>query len=90
MIEIHFDHDYTGADGTAYPVDPYDDVARGALRYKYYKEGESGCEAVPDGRRIFMNIDKTVRYFVVVTNVDPTNTYNYLVGIETWPIPPAP
>jgi len=90
VIEIHFDHDYTGADGTANPVDPYDDVARGALRYKYYKEGESGCESVPDGRRIFINIDKTARYFVVVTNVDPTNTYDYLVRIETWPIPPPP
>ena len=90
VVEMHWDYNYTGADGAAMPVDPTDATASAALRFKLYKDGESGCVSVPDGRRTYMNVDKTAKYYVVVSNIDPTNTYNYLVGFETWPIPPQP
>ena len=60
------------------------------LRFKLYEDGEAGCESVPDGRRTFMNVDKNAKYYVVISNIDPVNAHNYLVGFETWPIPPAP
>ena len=71
VVEVHWDFNYTGADGAAMPADPNDDIARAALRFKLYKDGEAGCESVPDGRRTFMNVDKNAKYYVVISNVDP-------------------
>jgi hypothetical protein len=90
VVQVNWDFNYTGADGAAMPTDPNDALARAALRFKLYQDGESGCESIPDGRRTFMNIDKNKKYYVVISNVDPLAAHNYLVGFETWPVPPAP
>jgi hypothetical protein len=83
LIKINFDHNYQGADAYGYAVNFTDPNAAASMRYKFYKDGESGCETIPDGERIFSNLKKTDGYYAVVSNVDIDQAFDYLIGLET-------
>lgn len=91
VVELHFDWDgYTQADGWVIPVpgpNP-DPIATQALQYKFYKEGESDCQNVPDMWRTFYDPDPSEQYFLVISNTDHDDSHNYRVMFEIGPSPP--
>jgi hypothetical protein len=86
VVEVHFDHNYDGASGYAYAQNN-DTIGAQALEYKFYKEGEGGCEGIPEGPRTYMNVTPSDRYYVLITNTDISSAHDYVVNFENWPIP---
>lgn len=86
VVEVHFDHDYDGAAGFVWVID---NSASGdmSLEYKFYKEGEGGCEAVPEGPRTYYDVTTSDTYYVLITNKDINSSHDYEVNFETWPMP---
>jgi hypothetical protein len=93
VVEVIWDGSYDIAYGYAYPTAGTDDAdAAQALRYKFYREGESGCKDIPDGPRLFEKTDGEISpdnfYWVLISNIDPSNSHEYTVAFELSPIPP--
>lgn len=90
VVRLTFSHSYDLGNGWVSddPLNPNPD-ALAALEYKFYKDGESGCEAIPDGARDFSEgIDAGQVYYVIISNTDYDDTYEYVVQFELFPIPP--
>ena len=91
VVDLRWDWDgYTIADGNVFPVPGQDPMADGALRYKFYEEGELFCQTVPDGHRLFQNLDPQKRYYLVISNVDHDSSWTYRIRFEIGPVPPPP
>ncbi len=88
VVEIHFDFNYDIASGWVYPTNPDQyDPATMALEYKFYKEGENGCDQVPEKLRNYLNVQTADVYYVLIANKDIANTWDYTVAFEVSPIP---
>jgi hypothetical protein len=84
VIKINFNQPfaYVAATGDVALGDGELPEAELALRYKFYREGGEVCETIPDGRRTYQTIDeREFDYYLVVSNIDPNNTYSYRVVI---------
>ena len=90
VVDVRWDYKYDFGYGNVFAVPGSPVGANLALRFKLYEEGEVGCQTVKDGMRTYINPDPAKRYYVVVTNTSPTQTYTYRVGFEVIPIPPNP
>ncbi len=56
-----------------------------ALKYKFYEDGENGCEAVPDGPRTWPEGEGVApgkTYYVVISNTDYDAAYDYTITFE--------
>jgi hypothetical protein len=51
------------------------------LRYKVYRENESGCEALPDGQRQLQNVQNGSKVYVLLANVSLTDDFSYVVQV---------
>jgi hypothetical protein len=89
IVDVHWDFKYTGASGQVFAPLTQPPEANQAVRFKFYEEGESSCQSVPDGDRVYQNPDPAKQYYVVISNIDPTELYTYRVGFEVAPIPPS-
>lgn len=88
VVSIHWDHNYTGAWGHVFAPLGQPAKAADALRYKFYVDGESGCESVPDNERVYDHPDMGKTYYVLISNIDPMEMYTYRIGFEVSPVPP--
>ena len=88
VVEVHFDYNYEVAAGVVFPTNP-DPADRDvmALEYKFYVEGEGGCDQVPEGPRIYQNVTVSDVYYVLIANKDIANTWGYTVAFEVHPPP---
>lgn len=76
LVEVTFDHPMAVA---AFMAD--NDGDSNDLRYKVYVEGEAGCEAVPDGQRVFRPVPQFAERFVLVSNVSIDTPFTFVVQI---------
>jgi hypothetical protein len=92
VVDLRWDSDgYNFFSGWVFPTPltgQDDAAAREALRFKFYVEGEVGCEAVPDGGRMIENPDPSKRYYLVISNIDHDAAYQYRIGFEYSPYRP--
>jgi hypothetical protein len=93
LVGVYWDGSYDIADGSVYPSTGFGDTeATDALRYKFYRDGEDGCAGVPDGRRLFLKEDGEIspanNYWVLISNIHPSNSFAYTIRFEVSPIPP--
>lgn len=86
VVEIHFDHNYDLAAGVAFALNN-DTIGAQALKYKFYKEGEGGCEGIPEGPRTYMNVTPNDIYYVLITNTNTGSSHDYQVLFEVSPVP---
>lgn len=87
-VEIKWDFPYDLAAGIVFPYDPSQQPAAGeALEYKFYKNGEGGCQGIPEGPRNYENVDPGEKYYVLISNTDVKKTFLYRVFFEVAPIP---
>ncbi len=90
VVQVIFDYNYDVAAGTVFPVDPSQNPeALQALRYKFYKDGEDGCEAIPDGPRTYLDVTPGDTYYVLISNIDKDDPYPYRIIFELSPLPPV-
>jgi hypothetical protein len=94
VVKVNFIHKFDGGDAWVLPTDPNQNPpAQLSLKYKFYVDGESGCQSVPDGYRQFREadggIDPAKTYYVVISNIDDDGIYDYTIGFELWPVPPS-
>lgn len=88
VVEIHFDYNYDLAAGVVFPTDQDPtSPALQALEYKFYVEGESSCDQVPEGPRSYMNVKVSDMYYVLIANKDISRTWDYTVAFEVHPPP---
>jgi hypothetical protein len=88
VVQVTFDLNYDFAAGVVFPTDPAQlPDADQALRYKFYQEGEAGCEAVPDSDRVYLDVSTGDTYYVLISNIDKDDTFLYTVYFEVAPIP---
>jgi hypothetical protein len=90
VVEVQFDHNYDVSAGVVFPTNP-DLGGRDimALEYKFCVEGESGCDQVPEGPRIYQSVTVSDVYYVLIANKDIANTWDYIVAFEVHPPPPS-
>jgi hypothetical protein len=93
VVKLTFSHSYDAGFGWVFAPNP-DQLpdAEQALGYKFYKDGESGCENILDGPREFPEeqggISANAVYYVVVSNTDYDDAYDYVITFELAPVPP--
>ncbi len=91
VVRLTFSHSYDFGVGwvSTDPLNPNPD-ALAALEYKFYKDGEAGCQARDDSvmYEFTGGIDAGEVYYVVISNTDYDGTYEYVISFELTPIPP--
>jgi hypothetical protein len=93
VVKLTFSHSYDAGFGWVFAPNPSQlPDAEQSLGYKFYKDGESGCENIPDGPREFPEeqggIDANAVYYVVISNTDYDDAYDYVITFELAPVPP--
>ena len=88
VVKVQFDYNYDLAAGVVFPTN-YDPSGQAdmALEYKFYKEGEGGCDQIPDGPRNYEQVKTSDVYFVLITNKEVNRQWGYTVFFEVTPIP---
>lgn len=88
VVKVQFDYNYDVAAGMVYPTN-YDPSGQAdmALEYKFYKEGEGGCDQIPDGMRNYEQVNTSDVYYVLITNKEINRVWGYTVFFEVFPIP---
>lgn len=86
VVEISFSLSWGFASGTVYPhLLGQLPGAEQALEFKFYEEGEDGCTNVPDRQRTWPwgeGVNSHATYYVIISNTDIDNTYDYTVAFE--------
>ena len=88
VIKVVFDYDYDFAAGVVFPT-TYDPSGQAdmALEYKFYKDGESDCDQIPDGYRTYEQVKTSDAYYVLIANKEINRDWDYTVSFEVDPIP---
>lgn len=86
VVKLTFSHIHRHAYGWVFATNPDQRPdAELALSYKFYEDGESGCEAVPEGPREWPEGEGVMPgkvYYVVISNTDYDAAYDYTITFE--------
>jgi hypothetical protein len=86
VVKLTYSQDWGFAAAEVYPhLVAQLPEAQQALRYKFYEDGVTGCESIPDGPRTWPwgeGVYAARDYYVLISNIDIEKTFDYTIIIE--------